>query len=82
MRFLQLRVNVYPNPSNGTFTISLPEGTETVLSVMDLTGKSVYKNNVSGTTTINLSSMYKGIYLLNIYDATTNTNVVKKLVIN
>ena len=75
-------VNVYPNPSNGTFTISLPEGAETVLSVMDLTGKSVYQDNVSGTTTINLNDMYKGIYLLNIYDATTNTNVVKKLVIN
>jgi hypothetical protein len=75
-------VNVYPNPSNGTFTISLPEGAETVLSVMDLTGKSVYQDNVSGTTTINLNDMYKGIYLLNIYDTTTNTNVVKKLVIN
>lgn len=75
-------VNVYPNPSNGTFTISLPEGTETVLNVMDLTGKSVYQNNVSGTTTINLNDMYKGIYLLNIYDATTSTNIVKKLVIN
>jgi hypothetical protein len=75
-------VNVYPNPNNGTFTISLPEGAETVLSVKDLTGKSVYQNNVRGTTTINLNDMYKGIYLLNIYDATTNTNVVKKLVIN
>jgi hypothetical protein len=75
-------VNVYPNPSNGTFTISLPEGAETIVSVMDLTGKSVYQSNASGTTTIKLDDMYKGIYLLNIYDATNNTNVVKKLVIN
>ena len=48
---------------------------------MDLTGKSVYQNSINGTTTIKLDDMYKGIYLLNIYNTTNDKNVVKKLVI-
>jgi len=36
-------VSVYPNPSNGKFTVGLPAGADVELNVMDLTGKSVYR---------------------------------------
>jgi len=74
-------VAVYPNPSNGKFTVGLPAGADVELNVMDLTGKSVYRSVASETVTIDLSRMYKGMYLLHIYDRNNDTSVVKKLVI-
>ncbi|RLD74052.1 MAG: hypothetical protein DRJ02_01150 [Bacteroidetes bacterium] len=74
-------VSVYPNPSNGKFTVGLPAGADVELNVMDLTGKSVYRSAASETVTIDLSKLYKGMYLLHIYDRNNDTSVVKKLVI-
>jgi len=74
-------VSVYPNPSNGKFTVGLPAGADVELNVMDLTGKSVYRSIASETVTIDLNRMYKGMYLLQIYDRNNDTSVVKKLIL-
>lgn len=66
-----LAVNLYPNPSNGVFTIKMPpakEGFE--ISVYDMLGKQVYSN--SGKTasfqniSYDLSHLGKGIYNIKI----------------
>lgn len=54
---------VYPNPSNGTFNLSLGEGQWDV-EVYDLTGRKVYENRLDGQSAIDLSSCQKGIYFL------------------
>ena len=78
---LENSVVVYPNPGNGTFTVTLPENTETILSVKDITGKSIYQTNARETTSIQLNNINRGIYLLNIYDLNNKSHLVKKIVI-
>ncbi len=78
---LENSVVVYPNPGNGTFTVILPENAETILSVKDITGKSIYQTNARETTSIQLNNINRGIYLLNIYDLNNKSHLVKKIVI-
>jgi hypothetical protein len=59
---------IYPNPTNGLFTIDLPtyeEGT-IAIEIVDLNGKIVYQNQVEQTnsTSIDLRETSKGIYIV------------------
>jgi hypothetical protein len=61
-------LNVFPNPSNGIFTIAPANFKAGLLEVYDMTGKKVYSsvmNPESGNQTLDLSGYSKGIYLLN-----------------
>jgi hypothetical protein len=58
--------SVYPNPSNGVFTISVADANATA-SVFDLTGKKVALFNLSTTKSqIDLSSYTDGIYFIEV----------------
>jgi len=60
---------VYPNPSNGVFTIALAVANATA-DVYDLTGKKVASFNLQSITSqIDISSLSNGTYLLNINTA-------------
>lgn len=59
---LQGKINVYPNPSNGLFTIEL-DGTYEV-SVFNNLGKVVYTSTVSQKGLLDLSDMNAGIYYI------------------
>lgn len=69
---------VYPNPSNGMFTIE--NSNITNIEVYDVTGKLVWQaNSNSNITSIDLSNYAKGVYTMK---ATANDNVfVKKLIV-
>jgi hypothetical protein len=77
-------LNIYPNPSNGNFTIEI-SGVETVgqISVVDLNGRSVYEeavvigSNFKKTIEPNLSS---GSYIMKI--TTENDVITSKLTVN
>lgn len=57
-------IKFYPNPSNGVVNISLPESA--TITLTDLTGKQVLSSLFeAGDSTLNLSSLSKGIYLIN-----------------
>ena len=60
------KINIYPNPSNGTFTIINNELQITNIEITDITGKLV----LSKTTKVNNNSQYsinkKGIYFITI----------------
>jgi hypothetical protein len=73
-------VNVYPNPSNGAFTVSLPKGKAFALEVTDLTGKVITKQTVkTATANVQLNPAAKGIYLLKI--TSEGNTFTKKLVV-
>jgi hypothetical protein len=56
-------ITLYPNPSNGIFTISTQLPTDVV--AIDVTGKEVFRMlNINNQTTLNLTQLQKGLYLL------------------
>ncbi|TAH20719.1 MAG: T9SS C-terminal target domain-containing protein [Cytophagales bacterium] len=75
---------VYPNPSNGSFTLKAHElkGRNATISVFDMSGRVVYsqalQTNSSVETELNLN-LSSGLYLLNI--STEKDNLKRKLVV-
>ena len=73
-------VNVYPNPSNGNFNISIEgesNGTASVV-VFDEQGKSVGATTINGTGEIDLSGNAAGIYFVK---TTTETGITVNRVV-
>lgn len=73
-------VMVYPNPSKGTFTLSLGTLEAKSVEVYDISGKKIYVREGISTpeTTLDLTSAAQGIYFVKI---NTNTQpVVKRIV--
>ncbi|MBA4153973.1 Omp28-related outer membrane protein [Flavobacterium sp.] len=57
-------IKFYPNPTNGMITISLPEMAK--VSITDLSGKLISTSTLeAGDSTLNLSDLSSGIYLIN-----------------
>jgi hypothetical protein len=74
-------VTVYPNPTDGIFTIRFTENVSVDLSLIDLTGKKVFAKTVTETSSFNVSELQSGIYFLRILDKSSNTIDIKKLII-
>jgi hypothetical protein len=65
----QSELSIYPNPSNGLFTISLNHLENATLQVYDILGKAVRTEALSGNQKeyqLDLTGYSKGIYLVNI----------------
>lgn len=79
-----LAFNLFPNPSNGVFTIKMPPAKEGfVLTVFDVLGKQVYSHSAKTagfeTLSYDLSHLGKGIYSINI--AKGNEMSTQKIII-
>lgn len=73
-------ISVYPNPSNGLFTINMNTTSKSIIEVYNVIGEVVYTSQVTGTTaTVDLSSLEAGVYSLKV--TANNTNVVKSIVL-
>ena len=73
-------ISIYPNPSNGIFTINNEQLTINNLTITDITGKTIKQFTIFNSQfTINLNNQPDGIYFLNI--ETENGSFVKKLII-
>ena len=73
---------VYPNPSNGVFTLSVSGVKNTInMSVMNLAGQVVYTKEYANSFTedVDLSGLAKGVYFIKLIN--DNTSQVKKIVI-
>ena len=71
----QQEITVYPNPSNGIFTIGGLE--KEYISIYSIAGKFILDQELVGTTLIDLSQMESGVYLL--YGQSKGAHFVKKL---
>ncbi len=76
-------ISIYPNPSNGIFTITNPQGFKNLvgLEITDITGKIIYsKDKACLVSTFDISNQPAGIYFINI--KTENNVYTKKIIIN
>jgi hypothetical protein len=78
-------VRVYPNPSNGAFTlnIEMSDASTVSIAIMDIAGKVVYNDNLGVvsklTKTINIQGMAAGVYTIRY--ATAKGIATQKLII-
>lgn len=64
-REFSAQLTVYPNPSNSTFNIQLPNQQGFSLSITDITGRNIYENkNATNTITIDASGLSTGVYFV------------------
>ncbi|HEX7413989.1 MAG TPA: T9SS type A sorting domain-containing protein [Bacteroidia bacterium] len=68
------QVNVYPNPSNGSFVIEA-NNTKQTMQVYDVNGKLVLSQTINGKTTVDASSLNEGVYNISLI---SNEGVVNK----
>lgn len=80
-------VNIYPNPSKGQMTISVPAlrvGSDFEINVVNILGKSVYHHvtqaNAEGHYQLNLSSLNSGLYIVELKNE--RGNAVQRIDIN
>ncbi|TRW26539.1 T9SS type A sorting domain-containing protein [Flavobacterium zepuense] len=72
---------VYPNPSNGLFTVKVPSGYSPNYTVYNLLGQEVTKGLLTNNLdTVNLSNAAAGVYLLKVIDAATGSETSFKLI--
>lgn len=60
--------SIYPNPSNGEFTIFSPSNfdNEIIVNVSDIQGKLVYSSAISNGETLNLTTLKQGTYIVEV----------------
>ncbi len=73
-------LRVYPNPAHTLLYIELPTNSENHLTVMNMQGKLVIDQMLDGNV-LNVETLSKGIYILNIFDPSKNTNYTTKFII-
>lgn len=76
-------IGIYPNPSNGVFSIKLGEFVPNKIEIIDLMGKIIYSQKEftnNQEITLNLSSISNGIYLIKI--ANDSQSVTRKIIKN
>ncbi len=59
-------LTIYPNPSNGKFTVQFDETIPATITIVDISGKPVYDIKTNSSIDIDLSHLKKGIYVVNI----------------
>ena len=73
-----IKIDIYPNPTNGNLFINLPFGINFSLEVYDIIGNHlVYKCSIANDFVLESGILEKGIYLINF--SSENSSITKKL---
>lgn len=67
-------LQLFPNPTNGLFTVNLPNSGNYTLVIQDLTGKEVLKKLILSGEQINISQLASGMYMVKIFNANEKYN--------
>ena len=80
---MDFNFSVFPNPSNGIFTIAIEgiNNTQIELSVMDVSGKVVYAQSIASNSSklivpMNISNVEEGVYFVRINEGKAITRRV------
>jgi hypothetical protein len=78
-----IEMNVFPNPTKGNLTITIPENGNGSIRITDIAGKTIVENNVifvNNQTTINTDNLETGIYIVNVIvnSKVAQTTIVKQ----
>ena len=57
-------LKIYPNPAKDQLNINLVQDIETTIEIYDILGKRVFTSKINESTSINVSSLKSGLYLL------------------
>lgn len=72
-------LNIYPNPSNGIFNVSLEK--KSTVEVFDVTGKMIHKSSANaGTNTINLTGK-TGVFVVKVTEEGSKNVTTKKVIL-
>jgi tyrosinase len=75
-------INIFPNPNNGIFKISLNEVSEGTIEISDLYGFNIYKSEFKNQTEfeMNLQDRPKGIYIVKVFsgEQVFTNKIIKK----
>ncbi len=74
-------VKVYPNPTNGEFTLELSSVNKSVITITTILGQVVLSQEAGLFQQINLSELNKGLYFINVTEnnkSVYRTNIVKQ----
>lgn len=74
-------IHIYPNPSEGIFTVSTGTKKETSAEVYNSNGQKILENQFSNSGTIDLSEFSSGIYYLRI-KGLENQKIIKLVLMN
>lgn len=69
--------NIYPNPSNGQIVVDVDDENE--MSIYNMTGQMINKLIVNGKTTINISNLEKGTYMIVLRNK--NSEIRKQIIV-
>ena len=72
------QISIYPNPANGIFSISIPEGSAQV-EISDIQGSLILTKTVTGTQSFDATAFKTGVFIVKVSHSSGVT--VKKLVI-
>lgn len=72
------QVNLFPNPNNGNFKLSLSDNSGAEVSVYDMFGKVVYKTTVEASQAdVYINDLAKGIYFVEVAFENHATKIIK-----
>ena len=74
-------INLYPNPSNGSFILETHSSNIQTLNISDVNGKVVLSQNVAGKTMLDVRTLLEGVYsiaIINSFGIYNKTLVIVK----
>ncbi len=72
---------IYPNPTDGQFTIEMGIENPVHVTILDMTGKEIYKTVAQQKLELDLQGVNQGLYLIRIHDMDSQQLIIKKLVV-